>query len=120
MMPTFTSTNGAIYKGLAISGARLYATDFHNAHVDVLDGNWQPVTLGANAFVDPDLPDGFAPFGIRVIGGTVYVTYAKQDADAEDDVAGAGLGFVDAYDLDGSFQLRVASRRQQIESESVA
>ena len=33
---------------------------------------------------------GFAPFGIQTIGGTIFVTYAKQDEDAEDEVAGRG------------------------------
>src|SRR6266540_836920 len=40
---TFTSPDGGIYKGLAIAdtanGPRLYAADFHNARVDVLDGS---------------------------------------------------------------------------------
>jgi uncharacterized protein (TIGR03118 family) len=36
------------------------------------------------------------------------VAYAKQDEDAEDEVAGQGLGFVDAYDLAGNLLSRVA------------
>src|SRR5262249_22071151 len=60
--------DGAIYKGLAIaqtsSGPRLYAADFHNAKVDVFDGGWTDVTP-AGSFVDPELPDGYAPFGIQ-------------------------------------------------------
>ena len=56
-----------------------------------------------DAFVDPKLPDGFAPFGIQTIGGKIFVTYAKQDEDAEDEVAGQGLGFVDAYDTTETF-----------------
>ena len=60
-------------------------------------------------FTDPTLPPGFAPFGIQNIGGTLYVTYALQDEDKEDDVAGPGNGFVDAYDTSGNFILRVAS-----------
>jgi hypothetical protein len=31
----------------------------------------------------------------------VYVTYAKQDEDAEDDVPGPGLGFVDVFTPEG-------------------
>jgi uncharacterized protein (TIGR03118 family) len=107
-----TSTAGAIYKGLAIAtttaGAFLYAADFHNARVDVFDGSFHPVT-SAGAFVDPDLPAGFAPFGIQNLQGLIYVTYAQQDADAEDEVAGPGLGFVSAFDADGHFLARVAS-----------
>ena len=51
-------------------------------------------SMRAGAFTDPTLPAGYAPFGIQAIGGQIYVTYAKQDAQAEDDVAGAGLGVV--------------------------
>jgi uncharacterized protein (TIGR03118 family) len=102
----------AIYKGLAIdsrsAGTHLYATDFHNGKVDVFDTSFHLVTLSGD-FTDPNLPAGFAPFGIQTIGDTLYVTYALQDADAEDDVAGPGNGFVDAYDLDGNLIQRVAS-----------
>ena len=104
---------GAIYKGLAIaSGASrdfIYATDFHNGRVDVFDGNFHRVTRPGR-FVDPHLPSGFAPFGIQAIGGHIFVTYAKQDADAKDDVQGPGLGFVDMYGIHGRFLGRVASR----------
>jgi len=104
--------HGAIYKGLAIdsrtAGQHLYATDFHNGKVDVFDTSFHLVTLSGN-FTDPNLPAGFAPFGIQTIGNTLYVTYALQDADAEDDVAGPGNGFVDAYDLNGNLIRRVAS-----------
>ena len=110
----FTGTD-ASYKGLAIAstaaGDRLYATDFANAKVDVVDGAFQPVTI-PGAFTDPALPDGYAPFGIRVLDGTVFVTYAKQDEEHEDEVAGQGLGFVDAYDTSGTLIGRVAQRGQ--------
>ena len=97
------SAAGAIYKGLAIAAEpadRLYATDFHNGRVDVFDGSFNLVST-PGAFTDPDLPRGFAPFGIQNIGGTIVVTFAKQDADAEDEVQGQGLGIVDAFDPDG-------------------
>src|SRR5439155_24961281 len=51
----------------------------------------------------------YAPFGIRTLGGVIYVTYALQDGDQHDDVAGVGHGFVDAYDLSGNLLRRVAS-----------
>lgn len=102
---------GAIFKGLAIAGDRLYATDFHNAKVDVFDGSFGDVNT-PGAFVDPSIPAGYAPFGIQNIGGNIFVTYAKQDADAEDDVAGQGLGFVDEYDASGTLLGRVASHGQ--------
>ena len=91
---------GAVYKGLAIAQPTpgqplLYATDFHNARVDVFNGAWGLVTP-PGAFVDPSLPDGYAPFGIQTIGSRVFVTYAMQDADAHDEMAGESRGFVDA------------------------
>jgi uncharacterized protein (TIGR03118 family) len=108
--------SGAIYKGLAIAqpstgGPLLYATDFHNARVDVFNGAWQNATP-AGAFLDPTLPDGYAPFGIQTIGSRVFVSYAKQDADAEDELAGESLGFVDAYGLDGALLARVTQHGQ--------
>jgi uncharacterized protein (TIGR03118 family) len=106
---------GAIYKGLAIaqtaSGPRLYAADFHNARVDVFDGSWNLVG-GPDVFVDPDLPAGYAPFGIQTIGSRIFVSYAKQDEAAEDEVAGQGLGFVDVFDTAGNLLTRVAQHGQ--------
>ncbi len=104
----------AIYKGLALAadGERylLYATDFHNAKVDVFDGTFQPVSLGAKAFKDSTIPPGFAPFGIQAINGVVFVTYAKQDGNQEDEVDGAGFGYVNAYDTGGHLLHRIAAR----------
>ena len=101
------------YKGLAIAstadGDVLYATDFHNARVDMFDGSFNVIST-SSTFVDPDIPDGYAPFGIQAVGDTVFVTYAKQDAQAGDEVAGKGRGFVDAFDTSGTFVTRVASR----------
>jgi uncharacterized protein (TIGR03118 family) len=103
---------GAIYKGLAIGstaeGDRLYATDFHNGQVDVFNGSFQRLNR-PGAFVDPNLPVGYGPFGIQNLGGWIYVTYAKQDADREDEIAGPGLGVVDVYDSSGNFLRRVAT-----------
>jgi uncharacterized protein (TIGR03118 family) len=105
---------GAIYKGLAIgstsAGPRLYAADFHNARVDVFDGSFAHVLN--SGFADPGLPSGYAPFGIQTIGGRVFVSYAQQDAEAADEVAGQGKGFVDAYDTAGNFLGRVAQHGQ--------
>ena len=107
-----TSTDGAIYKGLALgangSEQRLYATDFHNGKIDVYDQGFH-LTTAPGGFIDPNLPQGFAPFGIQNVNGDLYVTYAKQDADREDDVKGAGLGFVDVFDPNGHLINRVAS-----------
>jgi uncharacterized protein (TIGR03118 family) len=106
-------SGSAIFKGLALgsngSQPLLYATDFHNGAVDVFDGSFKKVDV-PGGFRDRSLPRGFAPFGIQNLNGDIYVTYAKQDKDQEDDVAGKGLGFVDVFDPDGRLIRRVASR----------
>lgn len=106
-----SSASGAVYKGLAIAstsaGHRLYATDFHNNKIDVFNGTFTPMTV-PGGFKDAQLPAGFAPFGIQTIGSKIYVTFAKQDAAAHDDVPGAGNGFVDVFDVDGNLIQRLA------------
>lgn len=107
------SGSGAVYKGLAVitnSGSPyLLATDFRNGLVDVFDGAFNPHSFGGGTFVDPNLPANYAPFGIHVIGGNVYVTYAEQDAAKHDPVLGPGLGFVSVFDVGGNFIERFAS-----------
>jgi|HubBroStandDraft_6_1064221.scaffolds.fasta_scaffold17397_2 uncharacterized protein (TIGR03118 family) len=105
------SVASAVYKGVAIGQAtngdpRLYAANFHNGSVDVYDGTYQPVPGG---FVDSQLAAGFAPFNVAVVQGGVLVSYALQDEDKADDVAGIGNGFIDLYDGDGNLLGRVLS-----------
>jgi len=114
------SGSGAIYKGLALAnngGSNfLYATNFHAGKVDVFDSSFHQVALASGAFTDSRIPKGFAPFGIASItrpGSSqtlLFVTYAKQDADKEDDAAGRGRGFVDVFDTSGKLLQRVASQ----------
>jgi uncharacterized protein (TIGR03118 family) len=113
----FQAPDGAIYKGLALAKVGtanyLYATDFHNGKIDVIDGQFHKVAPGTNgfgSFTDPNLPAGYAPFNVAAINGQLYVTYAKQDADAEDDVAGRGHGFISVFTTDGQFVKRLVSR----------
>jgi len=105
---TKATTRGAVYKGLAIAGHRLYATDFHGGRVDVFDANFHRVAHPG--FRDGRIPTGYAPFGIQNLGGRIYVTYAKQDADREDDARGPGRGFVDVYSPAGSLRRRLVMR----------
>jgi uncharacterized protein (TIGR03118 family) len=117
---------GAVYKGLAfgvnVHGAFLFATNFRAGTIDVFG---PPKTPGGSpsdpnslftpastdgGFVDPNIPPGFAPFGIQYIDGDLFVTYAKQNAQKHDDVAGPGHGFVDVFDTNGHLLRRFASR----------
>jgi uncharacterized protein (TIGR03118 family) len=116
------SPSGAVYKGLVFgtnaNGIFLFATNFNAGTVDVFAPNGSsgyrpamvPQEIVQGAFTDPNIPKGFAPFGIQNINGSLFVTYAKQNAEKHDDVAGPGNGFVDVFDTDGQLLQRFASR----------
>jgi uncharacterized protein (TIGR03118 family) len=105
-------TDGAIYKGLALahgaSGPMLLAANFHDNRIDAWDGTFMPVDT-TGMFTDPTLPRGYAPFNVAEINGQIFVTYAKQDADAEDDVAGPAHGFIDVFTTSGAWVQRFAT-----------
>jgi uncharacterized protein (TIGR03118 family) len=97
--------SGAIYKGLGIgqiSGQKvLYVANFHAGTLEVFDTNFSPVSLSATQF-KAIVPAGFAPFNVQNVNGSIFVTYAKQDSNAEDDVAGPGNGYVAQFTQDGT------------------
>jgi uncharacterized protein (TIGR03118 family) len=102
-----------VYRGLAINSAgphpELFATNFRAGSIDLFDSSFHLVPHPGK-FTDPNLPAGYAPFGIANIGGKLYVSYALQDAAKHDDVADAGHRFVDVYSLDGTLLTRLISR----------
>jgi uncharacterized protein (TIGR03118 family) len=107
------ATPEAVYKGLALghtdSGPRLYAANFGGAgSVDMFDSTFARVNI-AGAFVDSDLPAGYAPFNVAAIGHQVFVSFAKKDTSGEDEQHGPGLGYVDVFDPNGHFLHRFAS-----------
>jgi uncharacterized protein (TIGR03118 family) len=108
---TNRGVNRAIYKGATLGEAAghnfLYVTNFHTSKVETYDENFHQVN--PNGFVDPNLPAGYGPFGIRNFNGEIFVTYAKQDPKREDDVACAGCGFVNVFDTSGNFLRRLIS-----------
>jgi uncharacterized protein (TIGR03118 family) len=109
------SDNDASYKGVTIAKAngksRLYAADFHNGKIDVFDDAYKSLKTSGD-FSDAKLPSGFAPFNIKEVNGLLIVAYAKQDADKEDEVKGNGLGYLDAFDVDGTFIARLRSKAE--------
>jgi len=106
--------NGAVYKGLAISpgpNGLLYAANFRASAgagtVEVYDQTMKLV----NTITDSTLPKGYAPFNVQVLNGKLYVTFALQDPSKNnhDDLSGAGHGFVDVFNLDGTGMKRLVS-----------
>jgi len=111
VLQTGFATN--VYKGTTeiTTGGHSYllSANFRAGTIDVLKGdNAAPALLGK--FVDPNLPSGYAPFNIQVLGNRIYVTYALQDSAKHDDDPGAGHGFVDAFDLQGNLLGRIGTR----------
>jgi uncharacterized protein (TIGR03118 family) len=113
-----SAASGAVYKGLVFGvnaqGGFLFATNFRLGRIDVFgpngsDGQFTPARTDGG-FADPNIPAGYAPFGIANIDGDLFVTYAKQDTQKHDDDAGRGRGFVDVFDTDGHLLRRFASR----------
>ncbi len=103
---------GAVYKGLAIGkdslgNSLIYAANFRQGTIDVYDKNFHQFFPGS--FQDPNIPKGYAPFDIQNLGGQLYVTYAKQNAEKHDDVAGPGHGFIDVFNTNGVLQKRLVS-----------
>jgi uncharacterized protein (TIGR03118 family) len=108
---TNLGVNSAVYKSTTLGVANghnfLYASNFHTGKVETYDESFHQVN--PNGFVDPNLPAGYAPFGIRNFNGEIFVTYAKQDHAKHDDVAGQGNGFVNVFDTSGNFLRRLVS-----------
>jgi uncharacterized protein (TIGR03118 family) len=102
----------ASYTGLATGSVGsvnyLYAANFTGRTIDVFDTNYAPVNLGANTLVDPALPAGFYPFGIQNLGGKLYVTYAERTPPSGHSTSGAGLGYVNVFNPDGTMVGRFA------------
>ena len=112
------AADGAVYKGLTLTTdangrTLLYAANFRSGQVDVFDSTFSPAaSLPNGAFTDAKIPQGYAPFNVQALGNQIYVTYAKQNADRHDDVAGTNHGFLDTFKLDGSGEHRLISRGQ--------
>ena len=103
------SSSGAVYKGIAIgrnSAGKdfLYAANFHSGFVDMFDAHFNFVKSFTDPVVSSICPidnQCFAPFGIQNIGGKIFVSFALQNAQKHDDVAGPGNGFVDVFSPNG-------------------
>jgi uncharacterized protein (TIGR03118 family) len=113
----------AVYKGVTIgdvNGVRyLYVANFRSGHIEVYDTNFKAITspsggdgnhhgmFSEESFDDREIPEGYAAFNVQNIGGSLFVTYARQDAPRHDDVPGAGFGFVDIFSTTGKLEGRL-------------
>jgi len=102
------SKKNAVYKGATIGekdGKRfLFVANFHSGRIEMYDTSFHLVPRNGDDFqgaFDGDAAGNFVPFNVQAVGESLVVTFAKQDADKHDDVAGAGLGFVAIFDTSG-------------------
>jgi uncharacterized protein (TIGR03118 family) len=111
------SKSGAVYTGCAVGGTAaapyIYAANFSAGTIDVYDANLnlnpapfnqngtpQPFS-GGSSFSNQPIPPGFVPYNIQNINGTLFVTYAQQNAQKNAGVGGAGNGYVAMFSLGG-------------------
>ncbi|MDB6064875.1 MAG: hypothetical protein JWR26_1083 [Pedosphaera sp.] len=103
-----TTRDTAVYKGAALAmtkgGPVLLAANFAEATLDAFGLNSSGNFALLAQFSDPRAPAGFAPFNIREIKNSFFVTFALQNAEKHDDVAGPGNGLIDVFNtVNGKF-----------------
>ena len=105
------SPTTSTYTGLAIGSVsgntNLYAPDFRGGKIDIFQG--PSAHLIGFASADPTLPAGYSPFNVQTLNGQLYVSFALQDPTTHVPVPGVGNGFVDIFNLDGTFNRRLVS-----------
>jgi uncharacterized protein (TIGR03118 family) len=114
------SANNAVYPDLALvtntTGTFLLAPNFgQGAKVEIYNTSFQAATL-AGAFTDPNVPTGYAPYAIKVLGTQVFVTYMLRTtppfavgAGSYQEILGTNTGFVSVFDVNGNFVARVVT-----------
>jgi len=98
---------GSVFTGLTLAEAGghhfLIAANFSKATIEVFDTNFKQLSEPGGTFFDPDIPLGFAPYNVQVVGENLVVTYAKQNAQktGADDNCGERCGFVNVFSKRG-------------------
>lgn len=114
------NSKNAVYTDLALvtnpGGTYLLAPNFGlGGNVEVYDSTFKPVTL-AGSFTDPNVPAGYAPYAIKVIGTQVFVTYTLRTVPpfapgngTYQEILGTNTGFVSVFDVNGNFIARAVT-----------
>jgi uncharacterized protein (TIGR03118 family) len=108
------SAGSASYTGIAFihpdcCGPYIAVANFADGEVDTFTRSGDRLSLSPatqNPFVDPELPEGFAPFNIQLIGDRIFVTYAQRRADGKPLLVGLGFGSVNVFDTVGNLVQR--------------
>jgi uncharacterized protein (TIGR03118 family) len=114
------SSQNAVYTDLALvtntTGSFLLAPNFgQGGKVEIYNTSFAPATL-AGTFTDPNIPTGYAPYSIKVLGTQVFVTYMLRTtppfatgAGSYQEILGTNTGFVSVFDVNGNFVTRVVT-----------
>ena len=106
---------GSAYTGLALlntasSGSFLLAPNFALGGVEVYNSTYASTKL-AGSFTDPNLPTGYFPFSIHILGTQIFVAYAQHSGTTAPfrELVSPGSGIVDVFDTTGAFVNRVVT-----------
>jgi len=92
------AAEGAVYTACTAWFSARYDETLYAANsaggVEAYDPDFNPVTLAPGAFVDPNIPAGFTPYGI-------YATYQQIWVSFFNGTPGSSQGYVDAFDHNG-------------------
>jgi uncharacterized protein (TIGR03118 family) len=114
------SSQNAVYTDLALvtntTGTFLLAPNFgQGGKVEIYNTSFAPATL-TGTFTDPNIPAGYAPYSIKVLGTQVFVTYMLRTtppfaagAGTYQEILGTNTGFVSVFDVNGNFVTRVVT-----------
>lgn len=89
------SSQKTAYTGVTLVGSTLYAAA--STGIEAYTTSFVPVTLGAGAFTDPNVPAGYTPYGIQSVGQKIYVTFSPLPP--------ASGGYVDVFNTSGKLLL---------------
>ncbi|HVT89677.1 MAG TPA: TIGR03118 family protein [Tepidisphaeraceae bacterium] len=113
---TFPYAANSVFSGVALTshavplaqqnnpqaGNHLFATDFRNNAIEVIDNQWHDVTA-TYSFQTPASVGDLHPFNIMDLGGHLFVTYAKWNPDGDEGFEDLpGYGHLVEYNEDGS------------------
>lgn len=110
----------AVYTDMALvtnaNGTYILAANFgQGADVEVYDGAFKSTKL-TGSFTDPNVPAAYAPYSVHSIGSRVFVTYMLRSTPpfapgtgSYQEKVGTNTGFVDVFDVNGSFVSRAVS-----------
>jgi uncharacterized protein (TIGR03118 family) len=106
------SAASAVYTSMALAtnttGTFLLAANFgKGSTLEVYDNKFATAKL-AGSFTDPNLPAGYVPYAVHVIGTQVFVTYALRATSGGPTIA-PGNGMVNVFDTNGNFVSRAVS-----------